>query len=93
MRHVARREALIMVAMSPATLRELIVRTRQRYAEIDRADWDGVRNRRTHTVKWQQAAKEIAPHEWCEFVRILAQGWDYYGGSDLPAKGGEPWGN
>jgi hypothetical protein len=79
---------LIMAAMSHLTLREMIVRTRKRYTEIDHADWDGNRYRTPNTTaKWEQAAKEIAPHEWCEFVRILAQGWDYYGGSDLPEEG------
>jgi hypothetical protein len=72
-----------MAAMSHLTLREMIVRTRKRHAEIDHADWDGNRYRTSDTAKWEQAAKEIAPHEWREFVRILAQGWDYYGGSDL----------
>jgi hypothetical protein len=76
-----------MAAMSHVTLREMIVRTRERFREIDHADWDGNRYRTSNTVKWEQAAKEIAPHEWCEFVRILAQGWDYYGGSDLPGEG------
>jgi broad specificity phosphatase PhoE len=80
-----------MACMSPQTLRELIVRTRERYAEIDHADWDG-RHYRTpsDTAKWEQAARETSPHEWCEFVRILAQGWDYYGGSDLPGEGRRP---
>jgi hypothetical protein len=76
-----------MAVMSPVTLKEMIVRTRQRFAEIDHADWDGHRHRyRTPhtTTKWEQAAREIAPAEWVEYVRILAQGWDYYGGSDLP---------
>jgi hypothetical protein len=76
-----------MACMSPHTLKEMIVRTRQRYTEIDHADWDGNRYRTSNTAKWERAAKEIAPHEWCEFVRILAQGWDYYGGSDLPGEG------
>jgi hypothetical protein len=76
-----------MAAMSPVTLRELIVRTRARFRTIDHADWDGVRYGRSTTEKWEQAAMEIAPHEWWEFVRILAQGWDYYGGSDLPGEG------
>jgi hypothetical protein len=73
-----------MAAMSPVTLKEMIVRTRARFREIDHADWDGNFYRTSNTAKWEQAATEIAPHEWREFVRILAQGWDYYGGSDLP---------
>jgi hypothetical protein len=76
-----------MAALSPHTLTELIVRTRERYREIDHADWDGNRYWTNDTAKWEQAAKEIAPFEWCEFVRILAQGWDYYGGPDLPGEG------
>ncbi len=79
-----------MAAMSPRTLTELIVATRTRYREIDHADWDADRRRyRTpDTAKWEQATRETTPPEWVEFVRILAQGWDYYGGSDLPGDGG-----
>jgi hypothetical protein len=76
-----------MAVMSHITLKELIARTRQRFHEIDHADWDGNRYRTDNTAKWEQAAKELVPHEWREFVRILAQGWDYYGGSDLPGDG------
>jgi hypothetical protein len=76
-----------MAAMSHITLMEMIVRTRARFREIDHADWDGNRYRTSNTAKWEQAAKEIAPPEWREYVRILAQGWDYYGGSDLPGEG------
>ena len=76
-----------MAAMSPVTLKEMIVRTRARFREIDHADWDKTRYGRSSTVKWHQAAHEIAPPEWREYVRILAQGWDYYGGSDLPGEG------
>jgi len=79
-----------MATMSPRTLTETIVRTRARYMEIDHADWDAARSRyRTpsDTAKWEQATRECAPAEWVEFVRILAQGWDYYGGSDLPGEG------
>jgi hypothetical protein len=83
-----------MAAMSAHTLQELIVRTRARYREIDHADWDGRRCRTPDTQKWEQAAVDVLrtvpgvhPAEWAEFVRILAQGWDYYGGSDLPGDG------
>jgi len=79
-----------MAAMSHVTLKELIVRTRERFREIDRADWDGHRCRTSNSVKWERAAKEIVPPEWCEYVRTLAQGWDYYGGSDLPDEGRRP---
>jgi hypothetical protein len=76
-----------MTAMSAAQLKLLIVRTRARYREIDHADWDGRHYRTPDQQKWEQAAGEIAPREWCEIVRILAHGWDYYGGSDLPGEG------
>jgi hypothetical protein len=83
-----------MSTMSAAQLKLLIVRTRQRYREIDHADWDGRRYRTPDTRKWEQAAVDVLrtangvhPAEWAEFVRILAQGWDYYGGSDLPGDG------
>jgi broad specificity phosphatase PhoE len=76
-----------MTTMSAATLKDLIVRTRERFREIDHADWDGDRYRTpSDTAKWEQAARETAPAEWAEYVRILAQGWDYYGGSHLPGE-------
>jgi hypothetical protein len=76
-----------MATMSASTLRGIIVQTRARFRKIDHADWDGRRYRRTSTDKWEQAAAENAPVGWVEYVRILAQGWDYYGGSDLPGEG------
>ncbi len=78
-----------MPALSATQVRDLIVRTRARYRDIDHADWDAARSRyRTpsDTRKWEQAAADVVPPEWVEFVRILAQGWDYYGGSDLPGE-------
>jgi hypothetical protein len=30
---------------------------------------------------WRQAAKETAPAEWAEIVRVLAQGESYYSGA------------
>jgi hypothetical protein len=81
------REVLTVTMMSAEHLKKLIVRTRVRFREIDHADWDGFRYGSSTTAKWEQAAKETAPPEWCEYVRILAQGWDYYGGSDLPGEG------
>jgi hypothetical protein len=79
-----------MAVMSPHTLRELIVLTRKRFRNIDRADWDGHRYRTPDQQKWEQAAKETTPSEWVEIVRVLAQGWDYYGGSDLPGERSKP---
>jgi hypothetical protein len=79
-----------MATMSARTLQELIVRTRARYREIEHADWDAQRRcyrTPSDTAKWEQAARETAPAEWVEPIRILAQGWDYYGGSDLPGEG------
>jgi hypothetical protein len=75
-----------MAVMSPHTLKELIVRTREVYRAIDHADWDGRCYRTPDQQKWEQAAKETTPPEWVEFVRILSQGWDYYSGSDLPGE-------
>jgi hypothetical protein len=79
-----------MTRLAADQLRDLIVRARARYREIDHANWDTESGRyRTpsDTTKWVQAARETAPAEWVEAVRILAQGWDYYGGSDLPGEG------
>jgi hypothetical protein len=70
-----------MTALSAATLKDLIRRTQERWREIDHADWDGNRYRTpSDTAKWQQAARENAPPEWREIVRVLAQGESYYGG-------------
>jgi hypothetical protein len=71
--------------MSPRALKELIIRTGERFREIDSAEPYS----RSYTEKWEQAAREIAPAEWAEYVRILAQGWDYYGGSDLSGEVGQ----
>jgi hypothetical protein len=85
-----------MAALTADQLKEIIVRTRKRYREIDHADYD-TKARRYRTLdqhKWEQAAIDVLrtapgvhPAGWVEHVRILAQGWDYYGGSDLPGEG------
>jgi hypothetical protein len=77
-----------MACISPHTLKELIVRTRASYRRIDHADWDPEHSvyRTLDQQKWEQAARENVPAEWTEIVRILAQGWDYLGGSDLPGE-------
>jgi hypothetical protein len=66
-------------SMSAVQLRLLIVRTRQRYAEIDHADWDTAPFRyRTHEQhKWVQAAREIASADWVEYppCRGTAAAW------------------
>jgi hypothetical protein len=79
-----------MCRISPYTLKEMIVRTRASYRVIDSADWDAERRiyRTPDTQKWEQAARESVSPEWVEITRILAQGWDYYGGSDLPGERG-----
>jgi hypothetical protein len=71
-----------MAAMSPHTLKELILKTQARYEVIQHENWDAERHRyRTHdTAMWQQAAREVAPREWAEIVRVLAQGESYYDG-------------
>jgi hypothetical protein len=69
--------------MTPEILKGLIVQTRLRYREIDHADWEGNRYRTYDTAKWEQAAGETAPADRQVYVRILAQGWDYYGGSSI----------
>jgi hypothetical protein len=78
-----------MAALTSIALKQLMVRTRKRYAEIETADWDTAskRYRTGETAKWERAAQEVSPPDWCELVRILAQGWDYYGGSILPGEG------
>jgi hypothetical protein len=85
-----------MPALTAAQLKELIVLTRARFHVINNADWDVNRRRyrTSDTAKWEQAAIDVLrtapgvhPAEWDEIVRILAQGWDYYIGSDLPGEG------
>jgi hypothetical protein len=84
-----------MAAMSPHTIKEIMVQVRKRYLEIDRADWDGRHYRTSDLDKWERATTDVLrstscahPAEWLEIVRILSQGWDYYGGSDLPGERG-----
>jgi hypothetical protein len=69
-----------MAALTTQQVKDLIIRTQERYREIDHADWDGNRYRTHDTAKWQQAARESAPHGWVEIIRVLAQGESYYGG-------------
>lgn len=70
-----------MAALSRDQVKDLIIRTQERYREIDHADWDGNRYRTHDTAKWVQAARETAPAGWAEIIRVLAQGESYYGGS------------
>jgi hypothetical protein len=74
-----------MESLSSRELRDLIKRTQARFAEIDHADYDKSSGgyRTASTAKWEQAAREVAPWGWAEYVRILSQGWDYCGGSRL----------
>jgi hypothetical protein len=69
-----------MAQLSRDQVKDLIIRTQERYREIDHADWDGNRYRTHDTAKWEQAAHETAPAEWREIIRVLAQGESYYGG-------------
>jgi hypothetical protein len=70
-----------MAALTTQQVKDLIVRTQERYREIDHADWDGNRYRTHDTAKWAQAARETAPRGWAEIIRVLAEGESYYGGS------------
>ncbi len=74
--------ALSTAPLSADRVKDLIRRTQARYQEIDHADWDGNRYRTPDIAKWEQAARETAPAEWQELIRILAQGWHYYGGNE-----------
>lgn len=69
--------------LSAARVKDLIVRTQERYMQIQHDQWDAKRFRygMTDTAMWQQAAQEIAPSGWAEIIRVLAQGESYYGGS------------
>ncbi len=68
--------------LSPERVKDLIRKTQERYSEIDHEDWDGNRSRTHDTAKWEKAAQETAPAGWQELIRILAQGWHYYGGNE-----------
>ncbi len=67
-------------ALSAAAVKQLVAQTQERFREIDHEDWDGRQYRTPDTQKWQQAARENAPPEWAEIVRVLAQGESYYDG-------------
>jgi hypothetical protein len=76
-----------MAAMSRTTFKELIMQTRMRFCEINRADRDEAparRRRRNPTARWKRAAKETAPAEWIEVIGIRARA--SRGGSDLSSK-------
>ncbi len=68
--------------LSPQQAKDLIVRTQERYQQIQHEQWDAERVRylMPDTAMWQQAAQETAPSGWVEIIRVLAQGESYYGG-------------
>jgi hypothetical protein len=68
--------------MTAEQVMELVRRTQARFRDIDHADWNGERYRTNESTKWKRAAAETAPAEWHEIVRVLAQGWEYYGGGE-----------
>jgi hypothetical protein len=74
-----------MTALTANQVKDLIRRAQERYRyyQIQHENWDAANRRyRTHDMAmWQQAAKEIAPPEWAEIIRVLAQGESYYGGA------------
>lgn len=71
-----------MAALTKDEVKALIVRTRERYEQIEHEQWDPERSRyrMIGTAMWEKAAKDIAPPEWVEIVRVCAQGESYYGG-------------
>jgi hypothetical protein len=81
-----------MVSLSAKQVKHLIRQTQEDFGQISHENWDAAnsRDRRTRTEMWTLAADEAVPaelKEWREIIRILAQGWDYYGGSDLSSEG------
>jgi hypothetical protein len=65
----------------PMTLRELkrlVDNASATFSKIEHREWDGHRYGKSQTDMWQEAST-IAPPEWQEVVRVLAQGGDYYG--------------
>jgi hypothetical protein len=72
-----------MNALTAGQVKDLIVRTQERYMQIQHENWDDAARRyRMHEMAmWDQAARETAPRGWAEIIRVLAQGESYYGGS------------
>ena len=71
--------------MEISELKRLKAAIEARFYELDREQFDEVRGRdtRTTTDLWRQACAElVADPEWREPVRVIVQGWCYYGGEE-----------
>jgi len=71
--------------MEIGELKRLKTAIEARFYEIDREQFDEVRGRdtRTATEMWRQACAElVADPEWREPIRVMVQGWCYYGGEE-----------
>jgi len=65
--------------MTKAELKALVDKARENYMAIQRRQWDGQRYGMIDSEMWREAS-QIAPEEWREIVRVLAQGGDLRGG-------------
>jgi hypothetical protein len=66
--------------MTPTELKDLVDETTAAFNVIQNREFDEVSGnyRQSMTAMWVEAS-QIAPTEWREIVRVLAQGGDYYG--------------
>ena len=74
---------MIMTVLTARQVKDLITKTQDRYMAIQHEQWDAAKHRyrKTETAMWEQATQEAVPlAEWREIIRVLAQGWDYFGG-------------
>jgi hypothetical protein len=64
--------------MTIQELKLLVDEAQAAFSRIEHREWDGRRYGMSMTDMWVEAS-QIAPQEWREVVRVLAQGGEYYG--------------
>jgi len=70
--------------MEISELKRLKAAIEARFYVLDHEQFDGRRNTRPTSDLWRQACEElVADAEWREPVRVMVQGWSYYGGEGL----------
>lgn len=70
-------EGRTMEQMTPATVKDWVDLVQAEYSTIEHREWNGRTYGKTNTAMWEEAT-QIAPREWREIIRVLAQGGDYY---------------
>jgi len=69
--------------MEIGELKRLKAAIEARFYELDHEQFVGGRNTLATTDLWRQACEElVADAAWREPIRVMVQGWSYYGGED-----------